>query len=56
MKPRAFVLMPFAEEFDNIYDYLIHAPLSEAGYDVMRADDILNQRNILKDIIPVNNR
>ena len=51
MKPRAFVLMPFAEEFDNIYDYLIHDPLSKAGYDVMRADDILNQRNILKDII-----
>ena len=51
MKPRAFVLMPFAEEFDNIYDYLIHDPLSEAGYNVMRADDILNQRNILEDII-----
>ena len=51
MKPRAFVLMPFAEEFDDIYGYLIHEPLSEAGYDVMRADDILNQRNILEDII-----
>lgn len=51
MKPRAFVLMPFAGEFDDIYDYLIHNLLLEAGYDVMRADDILNQRNILKDIV-----
>ena len=51
MQQRAFVLMPFKEEFDDIYDYLIHDPLSEAGYDVMRADDILNQRNILADII-----
>ena len=51
MKPRAFVLMPFAEEFDDIYAYLIHNPLSEAGYDVRRADDILHQQNILKNII-----
>ena len=51
MKPKAFVLMPFAEEFDAIYDYLIHDPFSEAGYDVKRADDILSQRNIMEDII-----
>lgn len=51
MKPKAFVLMPFDGEFDDIYDFLIHAPLSEAGYDVKRADDILNQGNILEDII-----
>lgn len=50
-KPKAFVLMPFDKEFDDIYDYLIHDPLSEAGYDVKRADDILNQGNILSDII-----
>lgn len=51
MKPSVFVIMPFDEKFDNIYDYLIHDPLSEAGYDVKRADNILNQQNILKDII-----
>ncbi len=51
MKPRVFVLMPFEEGFDGIYDFLIHDPFSNAGYDVMRADDILNQRNILEDII-----
>lgn len=43
--------MPFDEAFDGIYNYLIHNPLSEAGYDVKRADDILDQRNILEDII-----
>ena len=43
--------MPFEEEFDGIYDFLIYEPFSEAGYDVVRADDILNQRNILEDII-----
>lgn len=51
MKPKAFVLMPFDEEFENIYDYLIHDPLSEAGYEVKRADDILSQRNIMEDIV-----
>ena len=51
MKPKAFVLMPFDEEFEDIYDYLIHGPLSEVGYEVKRADDILNQRNIMEDIV-----
>lgn len=51
MKPKAFVLMPFDEEFGDIYDYLIHGPLSEVGYEVKRADDILNQRNIMEDIV-----
>ncbi len=51
MKSKAFVLMPFEEEFENIYDYLIHDPLSKAGYEVKRADDILSQRNIMEDIV-----
>ena len=50
-KPKAFVLMPFDKEFNDVYKHLIHDPLSEAGYDVKRADNLLNQRNILKDII-----
>lgn len=49
--PTAFVLMPFAEEFDEIYDYLIKGAVSEAGYKVTRADDIRNQRSILADVI-----
>ena len=51
MQRRAFVLMPFEDEFDDIYEYLIREPLSKAGYDVNRADEILNQENILSSII-----
>ena len=48
---RVFVLMPFDDEFDNIYDFLISDPFSEAGYDVQRADEIIHQENILASII-----
>ncbi len=48
---RAFVLMPFDTEFDAIFDKLITPTLEEVGYDVKRADSILNQQNILKDIL-----
>lgn len=47
----AFVLMPFAEELSDVYRYLIADGLSNLGYDVRRADDILSQNNILSDII-----
>jgi len=48
---RAFVLMPLATEFDDIYEYFIRGAVAEAGFDVLRADDIRNQRNILADIV-----
>ncbi len=51
MNPKAFVLMPLASEFDDIYEYLIRGAVSEAGFDVGRADDVRNQRNILADIV-----
>jgi len=47
----AFVLMPFDPEFDVIFNKLIKPPLEEVGYDVKRADSLLNQQNILKDIV-----
>jgi hypothetical protein len=50
-RKRAFVLAPFEPEFDRIYDELILPTLSDAGFDVSRADSLLDQRNILKDII-----
>ena len=50
-KLRAFVLMPFDPEFDIIFNDLIKPALEEAGYDVKRADSLLNQQNILKDIV-----
>lgn len=51
LRPKAFILMPFATEFDDIYEYLIRGSLSDAGFDVIRADDIRNQRNILADVV-----
>ncbi len=47
----AFVLMPFAEEFADVYQYLISEGLESAGYNVKRADDIKSQNNIIGDII-----
>lgn len=49
--PRAFVLMPFAPEFDEIYNLFITPTLVEAGYDVFRADDMVSNQNILRDIV-----
>ena len=43
--------MPFDEGFDEVYQLFIATAVSEAGYDVVRADDIRNQQNIVKDVI-----
>ena len=43
--------MPFAEEFTDVYQYLIKEGLESAGYIVKRADDIKSQNNILSDIV-----
>lgn len=48
---KAFVLMPFAAEFSDVYKFLIFDGLTKVGYDVKRADDIKSQNNILNDII-----
>ena len=50
-KPLAFVIMPFGDEFDPIYDQFIKPTLEETGYEVKRADDMENQRNILSDVV-----
>ena len=49
-KPSVFVLMPFDPEFDSIYEGVIKSSLEIAGLSVKRADDIQNQRNILRDV------
>ena len=49
--PSVFVLMPFASAFNDIYKNLIKEPLERVGFTVVRADDILSQQNILRDII-----
>jgi len=50
-RPRAFVLMPFDEEFDKTFHDLITPALEQAGYEVQRADSIDDQQNILKDVV-----
>jgi len=47
----AFVIMPFDSEFNSIYEQLIKPSLEEAGYEVTRADSIIDQQNILRDIV-----
>ncbi|MCT7941555.1 nucleoside 2-deoxyribosyltransferase [Shewanella holmiensis] len=47
----AFILMPFSEPLNEVYEFLIKGALTEAGYKVSRADDIKSQSNILEDII-----
>ena len=50
-KKSVFVLMPFDEDFDSVYEHLLKPVLEDAGLDVLRADDIQSQQSILKDII-----
>lgn len=50
-KKAAFILMPFADNFSDVYKFLISESLENAGYAVKRADDIKSQRNIIGDII-----
>ena len=50
-KPKAFVIMPFDAEAQPVYDDFICPTLGSLGFDVTRADDLLNQQNILRDIL-----
>lgn len=50
-KPSVFVLMPFDEEFNAVYEKIIAPTLSKAGYEVSRADSNIAQQNILRDIV-----
>ena len=50
-KPRAFVIMPFDAEARPVYQDFIRPTLVNLGFDVSRADDLLNQQNILADIL-----
>lgn len=50
-KPKAFVIMPFADEFTLVFEDLIKPALEESGYEVSRADSLLDQQNILRSIV-----
>jgi hypothetical protein len=46
-----FVLMPFAPEFDDVFEHVIRAPLSAEGCSVSRADEDRGSRNIMHDVL-----
>jgi hypothetical protein len=48
---RAFVIMPFEAGFAEIYSGFVKPTLESAGYEVLRADDLQDQHQILKDIV-----
>ena len=50
-KLRAFVIMPFDEEFDGIYTDLILPAFEDEDFEVIRADNIEDQQNIMKGIV-----
>lgn len=50
-KLRAFVIMPFDQEFDAVYTDLIAKPLTDAGFLVQRADDVDTRQNVLVDVV-----
>ncbi len=50
-KPKAFVLIPFDEDFTAIWDHMLRPDLEAAGFVAERADSRLDQQNILRDIV-----
>jgi hypothetical protein len=47
----AFVIIPFAPEFDRVYDRVIKPTCEDLGYEVSKADSTDTQQNILRDVI-----
>ncbi|WP_053215365.1 MULTISPECIES: hypothetical protein [Priestia] len=51
-KYKIFFIMPFDTEFNDMYEHIKQVIEEEnAIYEVFRADNLLNQQNILKDIV-----
>jgi uncharacterized ubiquitin-like protein YukD len=44
---RAFIIMPFGHEFDNLYKYVIEPTLIKAGFHPVRGDNIFTDADIL---------
>lgn len=49
-KLKVFMIMPFDPEFNDLYGF-IRELVEKQEYAVFRADDLLNQQNILKDVV-----
>lgn len=48
---KIFVIMPFEDDLDRVYEEFVRDPLAEKGYDVSRADDISADQNIPRSIV-----
>jgi len=47
-KPRSvFVIMPFADEFDDVYELGIKASVEALGWECQRADEVIHNRDIM---------
>ncbi|MCG8606744.1 hypothetical protein MJD09_17390, partial [bacterium] len=46
-----FVIMPFAEQYDEVYTRVIKPTVSSLGFECIRADEIAKPGNINKDIV-----
>lgn len=51
-----FVLMPFAEKFNEVYEGVLKPTIEELGYDCIRADEIAAPGNINRDIVEMIHR
>jgi hypothetical protein len=50
VKPKAFVVMQFTEEFDELYNQVVKRVCNELNMDTVRADDIYGPGQIISDI------
>lgn len=50
-RPKAFVVMQFGEEYDQIYREVIRPTCESHGFDVIRADDVYSNGLIIGDIL-----
>lgn len=51
MKRKCFVLMPFDDDLQDVYQHAIYPAATEAGFDCFRADQAVAPRSIVSDII-----
>ena len=50
-KKICFVLMPFKEEYRQVYDVVIKPTVESMGMNCIRADDLNTQKNIMKELV-----
>lgn len=50
-QPTAFVIMPFDDDFDAVYDEFIKATLENIGFLVSRADTHLHMENVMRSVV-----